>query len=121
MNPLCDKAGYNNGTAGNPTCGIYIGVQCHENDVMCAYKLNLKIYEDDQIVFSNLPHYITWNHDYLQGAVKYYESEYFYLPIDPNTIGDFAVLVNKTTPYKSENGDLNLTMIIHPGAGLKYW
>lgn len=26
MNPLCEKAGYNNGTAGNPTCGIYIGV-----------------------------------------------------------------------------------------------
>lgn len=68
-----------------------------------------------------MPHYITWDHDYLQGAVSYYDSEYFYLPVDPNTIGDFAVLVNKTTPYSTENGDLNLTMIIHPGAGFKNW
>lgn len=61
VNPLCEKAGYNNGTAGNSDCGIYIGVQCHVNDQVCAYKLNLKVYEDDQIVFSDMPRYITWD------------------------------------------------------------
>jgi hypothetical protein len=47
FNPLCEKAGYNNGTAGNEVCGIYMGVQCQENDQMCAFKLNLKVYEDN--------------------------------------------------------------------------
>jgi hypothetical protein len=79
------------------------------------------VYENNKIVPDTMPRYITWNHDYLQGAVSYNESEYFYLPIDANTLGDFAVLVNKTTPLKKQNGDLNLTMIIHPGAGLRNW
>lgn len=68
-----------------------------------------------------LPHYMTWNKDYIQGAVKSDQSKFYYLPIDPGTIGKFAILVNKTTPLDTENGNLNVSMIIHPGAGLRYY
>ena len=68
-----------------------------------------------------MPHYMTWNKDYIQGAVKYQHSKFYYLPIDPGTVGKFAILVNKTTPLESQNGDLNVSMIIHPGAGLRYY
>jgi hypothetical protein len=68
-----------------------------------------------------MPHYMTWNKDYIQGAVEYQHSKFYYLPIDPGTLGKFAILVNKTTPLESQNGDLNVSMIIHPGAGLRYY
>jgi len=41
FNPLCTDSGYNNGSAGNTNCGIYIGVQCGEGEEICAYKIKL--------------------------------------------------------------------------------
>lgn len=67
------------------------------------------------------PHYLTWNQDYVNGAVKAGGTKFYYMPIDQNTIGNYAILLNKTTPYGDGNGDLNISMIIHPGAGLRYY
>lgn len=123
-NPTCEDAGYNNGTAGNIICGIYLGVQCDQSEQQCAYKIKLTAYDDaegEQIAYKDMPRYITWNHDYIQGSVAYRKSQYFYLPIDPETIGSFAILVNKTSPFGSDNGDVNVSSIIHPGAGLRYY
>lgn len=39
--------------------------------------------------------------------------------MDPTNFGDFAILVNKTSPFERANGDLNVMMIIHPGMGLR--
>ena len=40
VNPLCEFAGYANGTEGNINCGIYVGVQCGDDDPeVCAYKI----------------------------------------------------------------------------------
>jgi hypothetical protein len=47
MDPSCNYAGYNNGTAGNLICGIYIGVQCDQSEVICAYKLSLQVFENN--------------------------------------------------------------------------
>jgi len=67
------------------------------------------------------PHYITWNKDYINGAVKAGHSQYYYLPIDHNEISSFAILLNKTTPFGHSNGNLKLSMIIHPGGGLRWY
>lgn len=68
-----------------------------------------------------MPRYITWNHDYIQGSVGYDKTQYYYLPIDPATLGSFAILVNKTSPFGRDNGDVNISSVIHPGAGLRYY
>lgn len=41
INPLCEQSGYNNGTAGNVNCGIYIGVKCGDGEDVCAFKVSL--------------------------------------------------------------------------------
>lgn len=84
INPLCEQAGYNNGTAGNQNCGIYIGVKCGEGESVCAYKVNLQAFEEDDqnSMVHYSPSYITWNKDYLNGAVPAGSHRYYYLPID---------------------------------------
>lgn len=122
---MCERAGYANGTEGNINCGIYVGVQCGDDDKeeVCAYKIRLTAFNDAEAEKSvkYLPHYITWNKDYINGAVPAGQSRFYYLPINPDTLGDFTILLNKTTPFGHGNGDLNLTGIIHPGGGLRYY
>ena len=42
--PDCDFAGYYI-AGGREYCGIYIGVECADDDVMCAFKLELELLE----------------------------------------------------------------------------
>jgi len=52
--PDCDIAGYYR-DGGSEYCGIYIGVECHEDDVMCAFEIKLELYEwtEDPTVFQD--------------------------------------------------------------------
>lgn len=61
-----------------------MGVKCGEDDKLCAYKISLTTFEDEegtQAVQYN-PSYITWNKDYVNGAVAAGKTKYYYLPID---------------------------------------
>jgi hypothetical protein len=40
----CDFAGYQL-AGGREYCGIYIGVECQEDEIMCGYKINLELLE----------------------------------------------------------------------------
>ena len=42
--PDCDFAGYYI-EGGREYCGIYIGVECHEDDEMCAFEIDLQLLE----------------------------------------------------------------------------
>lgn len=44
-----------------------------------------------------MPRYIPWDSEYLNGALLFNTSQSYYIPIDPLTLGDFAILVNKTS------------------------
>ena len=65
VDPTCENAGYANQTGGNEVCGIYIAVQCGEAEEICAYKLELTVYNDTQIVPKTMPRYITWDQEYI--------------------------------------------------------
>jgi len=46
---------------------------------------------------SRQPRYLAWDQDYINGALQYGQNQSFYIPIDPNTLGDFAIILNKTS------------------------
>lgn len=58
-----------------------------------------------------MPRYIPWDSEYLNGALLFNTSQSYYIPIDPLTLGDFAILVNKTS-LQQTNGDVGIGMII---------
>ena len=131
--PDCDFAGYYI-AGGREYCGIYIGVECADDDVMCAFKLELELLEwtEDFTVFQDEeaakervyvdpkpPRYIPKDQDYVSGVVGYGEDMQFYYPIVPEETGDVLILVNKTGPIH-ENGDLSLGMNIEADCNKNY-
>ena len=52
--PNCDFAGYQL-EGGREYCGIYIGVECGDEDYMCAFRINLELLEwtEDFTVFQD--------------------------------------------------------------------
>lgn len=131
--PDCDLAGYYI-AGGREYCGIYIGVECHDDDVMCAFKINLELFEwtEDFSVFQDEeettqriqvdpypPRYIPKDQDYVDGIVSYGEEMVFYYPIIPDETGDVVILVNKTGAIH-KNGDVALGMNIQANTDSPY-
>ena len=54
--------------------------------------------------------------DYINGALNYKANQSYYIPIDPTSLGDFAIFVKKTS-LSPTNGDVSVGMIIQGGAG----
>ena len=131
--PDCDYAGYYI-EGGREYCGIYIGVECGPDDVMCAFRISLELLEwtEDFSVFQDEdatsqripvsplpPRYIPRDQDYVDGVVRYNEDMTFYYPVVPEESGDVLILVNKTAPLHA-NGDLSLGMNVQADAGVPY-
>ena len=83
--PDCDFAGYYI-AGGREYCGIYIGVECGENEPMCAFTIELDllewtedftVFQDEELTQERIfaepkpPRYIPKDKDYVDGLVGY--------------------------------------------------
>jgi len=59
---------------------------------------------------SLLPKYLIEG-EYYTNTLSLNETDYLYLPVDYNTLGDTLILVNKTGPF-GENGDVSIMMTV---------
>ena len=131
--PDCDYAGYYI-EGGREYCGIYIGVECHEDDIMCAFRINLEllewtqdfsVFQDEDVTDQRIPveplppRYIPRDQDYVDGVVGYNEDMTFYYPVVPEESGDVLILVNKTAPLH-KNGDISLGMNVQANSNKPY-
>ena len=83
--PDCDYAGYW-ASGGNQLCTIYIAVECDQVDPMCAFKVQVQLYESaadgGEIVTRRPARYIPKDQDYVDVRVPYKALARFYYPID---------------------------------------